>query len=202
MRHFILAAACLILAACATVTPPPEFNTNSAAPIELLENYDQGRAIDPAPVVPSNVYNGSLTSIYDVDTLELTYKFGQDVQRTNIRSRLAGLNGYEVTRRGGTTAQEVQYGFQCRDYLLDWLGYTGDPLPYKAKYHPIDPPLDVIIQGMLDDGAGKFGRPLVIIWSTTEPSVNVNQLAIRSGCAEPTWYDKKTYDRWDPVVPR
>jgi len=192
--HFKSILAGLIILFCAGVGPAAAQN-----PDIPFAGYEDVLPGDPAPITePPFIYRAVVTDIYDSDTLALWIDKGFNDWRHDERSRLAGVNAYEITRKYKTTKAQVKIGYQCRDLMIGWLGNDPKDYPHKAKYHRLKTPSDVIIQS-IGDKSGKFGRPLVIIWKDGR---NLNQLLARSGCAVVTWYDKKTYPRTAVIVPR
>ena len=187
--------------------------------------YDATYSADPDPIYSASyIYHGVVKEVYDSDTINLDIDFGFNFWQRDVNVRYAGTNAYEVKRSSSKRFRgrpidnaHVAIGFQCRDLMIEWLGGNPALYPQKAVYHEMVPsnasaelladlPEDwrkyggprVVVQTLADE-SGKFGRPLVIIWKDGR---NLNQLLVRSGCADLNWYDGKEYPKNSPIMPR
>ena len=169
------------------------------SPAQLpLPDYDRDLPGDPAPVTgPAYRYRAWVVGLYDSDTMILHIDMGFHFVWQFRKIRLAGVNAFEITRKGGTTKTETSYGYAGRDVMLHWLGVDSATVPRKAIYHWLPEPVEVVVETIKDD-SGKYGRALVVMWREGK---NLNQWLARAGFAEITWYDGEVHPPDAPIFP-
>tara|TARA_R100001463_G_scaffold38682_5_gene82980 strand:- start:199 stop:552 length:354 start_codon:yes stop_codon:yes gene_type:complete len=109
-------------------------------------------------------YNGTITAVYDGDTLTCDMDLGFNMWAKKAKLRLYGLNTPEI--RGGT-ALTKQAGYAARDFVRELvLGKT-------VRVHSV--------------GKGKYGRYLATVWPIEDGQVreeSLNDELVRLGMAE------------------
>ena len=106
-------------------------------------------------------YNSNVTSVYDADTCTLDIDLGLGIWMRKQKLRFFGINAPEM--RGPERPQGILARDFCRQ-LID-----------KKR----------IIKQTLDDGKGKYGRLLAILWLEYPENewININELLVEQGHA-------------------
>lgn len=134
----------LLLAGCLSSTEDP---ASEQPPVAV---YQQGRPYH---------YRAIVVSVYDGDTVTVDIDLGLDVQMSDVKVRLLGIDAPEVT---GNTREA---GLKTRDWLAKQC---------LGKIIILETPLD---------SREKYGRLLGELW--TEEEVSLNQQMINLGLAIP-----------------
>ena len=161
-----------------------------------IPGYDTPRPGDvPGPIEPAYEYWAYVEAMRDVDTVRGRVDLGFHTSR-EFDMRFFGIDGFEITRKGGRSASHVKRGYKCRDLMIGWLG-SDQVFPEKALYHDFDEPIKIVVKSVKNDKYAK--RWLFIIY---KDGVNLNQLAARSGCAIVTTFERNPvyYGRETPVT--
>jgi len=147
---------------------------------------------------PAYCYGFRITAIYDADTLVGDLDMYDHVWKRDEIIRLYGINSMEIRRSKakGIGAKEVAQGYDHRDALIRFLGLDPSNFERKARYHPLDEPVWVVVQ-TIKDRSGKFGRLLGIIH---KDGVNVNE-AMRDVIGSVEFYDGKSHPADTPIAP-
>ncbi len=111
-------------------------------------------------------YKALVLKVVDADTIDIEIDLGFGVTKTE-RVRLAGINAYETTRRGGTTAAEKKLGIEAKEYVTQLI--LGKTIYVKTE----------------QDKKGKFGRYIADIWFE---EVHINKDLVKKGYAVEVQY--------------
>jgi len=107
--------------------------------------------------------------VYDADTITVDIDLGFDTVLKRQKIRLARINAYEVTLRGGTTKEEKLLGIEAKHWLDNLLLHAflnGDPVTIKTSKEKL---------------RGKFGRILGELYVNNK---NVNDMLVKMGYAK------------------
>jgi endonuclease YncB( thermonuclease family) len=133
-------------------------------------------------------YRAEVLRVVDGDTIWLAWKdygdglkvHGGDTSATAMPYRLAGINAYEKSLRGGTTPEEKAKGIEATHWLMDLIeGKT------------------IFLKSVKGGEKGGFGRYLAYIFLThipgrldpLDPQTCINLMLLDKGYAEVSKYD-------------
>lgn len=115
-----------------------------------------------------------IVDIHDGDTIKVLLMLGSSPIKLSIR--VMGIDSPEITKRGGTTQQEVDAAKKIRDYVVRL--FSGSPLCY-------------VVLEKEDKYCGRFMGDLYL-----QSGEKLSQHLLQLGCVKPYSGDKK--DVWTP----
>lgn len=111
-------------------------------------------------------YFAEVLSIYDADTIRLRVDLGMDTY-VKHSVRLSGVDTPEIT------GEEKPQGLEAKAFVQDWL--ATNCLPRDGKH--------LVRINTIKDRREKYGRYLVVVWGTRDPSRCLNDDLIAAGHA-------------------